>query len=174
MKTLFNAAMKPSLLKRHLVSNHAEKQGKDESYFEQLGENPKRQRLDQTGQYHQKKVSTVKASYEVSLLVAQNMKAHTIAETLVLPAAKTLVKNLIGDEAVAKLDSVYLFNDTVKRRIQEMSGDIAEQIIAGVKDSKFGFAIQLDESTDVAKCSQLLVYVCYILNDMVKIELLLS
>ena len=37
MKTISNAAMKPSLLKRHLVSNHAEKQGKDRSYFERLG-----------------------------------------------------------------------------------------------------------------------------------------
>ena len=72
---------------------------------------------DQTGQYHQKKVGIVKASYEVYLLVAQNMKAHTIAETLVLPAAKTLAKNLIRDEAAAKLDNVSLSNDTVKRRI---------------------------------------------------------
>ena len=96
------------------------------------------------------------------------MKAHTIAESLVLLAAKTLVRNLIGDEAAAKLDSVSLSNDTVKRRIQEMSGDIAEQVIAGVKDSKFGFAIQIDESTNVAKCSQLLVYVRFIQNDTVK------
>ena len=81
------------------------------------------------------------------------MKAHTIAESLVLPAAKTLVRNPIGDEAAAKLDNVSFFNDTVKRRIQEMLGDIANQVMAGVKDSKFGFAIQLDESTDVANCS---------------------
>ena len=163
IRTLSNAAMKPSLLNRHLVSNNAEKQDKDRSNFERLGENARRQRLDQMGQYHQNKVGIVKASYEVSLLIVQNMKAHTIADTLVLPAAKTLVKNLIGDEAAAKLDRVSLSDDTVKRRIQEMSGDIAEQIIAGVKDSKLGFAIQLDESTeDVAKCSQLLVYVRYI------------
>ena len=44
MKTLSNAAMKPSLLKRHLESNHAEKKDKDQSYFERLGENSKRQR----------------------------------------------------------------------------------------------------------------------------------
>ena len=69
------------------------------------------------------------------------MKAHTIAESLVLPAAKTLIRNLIGDEAAAKLDSVSLSNDTVKHRIQKMSGDIAEQVIAGVKDSMFEFAI---------------------------------
>ena len=91
-----------------------------------------------------------------------------------MPAAKTLVRNLIGDEAAAKLDNVSLSNDTVKRRIQEMSGDIADQVMAGVKDSKFGFAIQLDESTDVAKCSQLLVYVRFIQNYTVKTELMLN
>ena len=69
------------------------------------------------------------------------MKSHTIAESLVLPAAKKLVRNLIGDGAAAKLDNVSLSNDTVKRRIQEMSGDIADQVMAGVNDSKFGLAI---------------------------------
>ena len=174
MKTLSNAAMKPRLLKRHLESSHAEKKNKDQSYFEGLGKKAKRQRLDKTGQYYQKKVGAVNASYEVSLLVAQHMKAHTIAESLVLPAAKTPVKNLIGDEAAAKLDGVSLYNDTVQRRIPEMSGDIAEQVIAEVKDSKFGYAIQIDESTDVGKCSQLFVYVRFIQNDTVKTELILS
>ena len=69
------------------------------------------------------------------------MKAHTITESLVLPAAKTLDRNLIWDKVAAKLDNVSLSNDTVKRRIQEMSGDIADLVMAGVKDSKFGFAI---------------------------------
>ena len=147
---------------------------KDQSYFERLGENAKRQRLDKTGQFHRKKVGVVEASYKVSFLVAQNIKAHTIAEFLVLPAAKTLVRNLIGDEAAAKLHIVSLSNDTVKHRIQKMSGDIAEQVIAGVKDSKFGFAIQIHKSTDVAKCSQLLVYVRFIQNNTVKAELMLS
>ena len=50
MKTLSNGATKPSLLKHHLDSNHPEKKDKNESYFKQLGENVKKQRLDQTGQ----------------------------------------------------------------------------------------------------------------------------
>ena len=100
------------------------------------------------------------------------MKAHTIAESLVLLAAKTLVRSLIGDEAAAKLNNVSLSNDTVKRRIQE--SDIADQVMAGIKDSKFGFAIQLNESTDVAKCNQLLVYVRFIQNNTVKTELMLN
>ena len=64
------------------------------------------------------------------------MKAHAFAESLVLPAAKISVRNLLGGEAAAKLDSVSLFNDTVKRLIQKMFVDIAEQVIVGVKVSK--------------------------------------
>ena len=33
MKTLSNSAMKPSLLKRHLDSNHSNKKDRDKSYF---------------------------------------------------------------------------------------------------------------------------------------------
>ena len=55
-----------------------------------------------------------------------------------------------------------------------MSVDIADQVIAGVRASKFGFAIQVDESTDVANCCQLLVYVRFTQNNAVKTELLLS
>ena len=79
-------------------------------------------------------------------MVIQNMKPHTIAESPVLPQTKISVKNLI--EVVAKLNSEFLFNHTIKRLIQEMSVDIAEQVIAGVKSSKFG--VQLDKPTDVA------------------------
>ena len=88
MKTLSNGAMKPSLLKRHLDSNHPKKKDKNESYHKGVGENVKKQHLDQTGQNEQKMAGTVKASNEVYLLVVQNMKAHTTAELLVLTAAK--------------------------------------------------------------------------------------
>ena len=75
---------------------------------------------------------------------------------------------------VAKLESVSLFNNTVQRRIEEMSGDIVDQVIAGVRASTFGFAIQLDESTDVTNCFQLFVYVRFTQNNVVKTELHLS
>jgi len=47
---------------------------------------------------------------------------------------------------------VSLSNNTVKRCIEEMSHDIDDQVIVGVRASKFGFAIKLEESTDVADC----------------------
>jgi len=114
------------------------------------------------------------ASYEVAFLVAKSMKAHTIAESLIMPAAKILIRRVMGEESVAKLESVSLSNNTVKRRIEEMSLDIADQVIAGVRTSKFGFAIQVDESTDVANCCQLLVYIRFTQSNAVKTELFLS
>ena len=82
-----------------------------------------------------------------------------------MPAAKVLVKYVIGDKAVTKLNSVSVSNNTIQRRITEMSTDIKEQVITQVQVLKYGSAIQLDESTDVSNCAQLLVYVRYAIND---------
>jgi len=174
MKALSNAAMRPSLLQRHLHTNHPDKKDRDPSYFERLGENVKKQRLDKTGKQYQQSAGIVTASYEIALLVAKNKKCHTIAEDLIMPAAKALVKHVIGEEAVSKLNSVSVSNNTIQRRIKEMSTDINEQVITEVQGSKYGFAIQLDESTDVSNCAQLLVYVRYVSNDAIQCELLLS
>ena len=84
----------------------------------------------------------VTASYKISLLVAKNKKPHTIAEELITPAAKVLVKHVIGVEPVSKLNSVSVSNNTIQRRITEMSTDIKEQVITEVQGSKYGFAIQ--------------------------------
>ena len=101
------------------------------------------------------------------------MKAHIIAENLVLPAAKILVWNLIGEKEAEKLNSVSLFN-VMRRRIHDMSNDISDQVTTVLRASKYGFAMQLDESTDVNNCDQLLVYVRFTENDIVKTELLMS
>ena len=55
MKTISNSAMKPSLLKRQLVTNDVKEKDQDESHFQRLRENAKRQRLDKTGVIYQKK-----------------------------------------------------------------------------------------------------------------------
>ena len=174
MKTLSNLAMKPSLLKRHLESNHSDKKDRDKSYFQRLGEDVKRQCLDQTGQSYQKSAGILCACYEVPLLIAENMKAHTIAENLVVPAAKILVRNLIGEKKAEKLNSVSLSNDTVRYRIHDMSDNISDQVTTVVRASKYGFAMQLNESTNVTNCGQLLVYVRFTENNIIKTELLVS
>ena len=55
-----------------------------------------------------------------------------------MPAAKILVKNVIGVEAAAKLETVFLSKNTVKNRIKKMSIDITNQVISVLKDPKLG------------------------------------
>ena len=92
------------------------------------------------------------ATYEVAFLVAKK-KAHIMPKTLIVPPPKNSVRHVMGEEGGANLNGVLLSNDTVKRRIEEMSVDVSYQVVMAVKASNFGFAIQLDEFTDVAKCS---------------------
>ena len=73
-----------------------------------------------------------------------------------------------------KLIECFVFQQYYEDRNKEMSVDTAEQVIAGVRASNFGSAIQLNGSTDVNNCCQLLFYVCFTQNDVVKTELLLS
>ena len=93
--------------------------------------------------------ASLKGSYEVSLIIAKQKIAHTIGENLVLSAAKVMVRCVFEDESVKKLNSISLSNNTVQRRIEEMLVDILQQVISDICRSESGFAIQLDESTDV-------------------------
>ena len=94
---------------------------------------------------------------------------------LVMPAAKITVKIVLGVEAAAKLETVSLCNNMFRNRIEEMSIDITDQVILAEKDSKFGFLMQLHESTDITNNAQLLVYVRYTTPDNdVKTELLMN
>ena len=86
------------------------------------------------------------------------MKAHTIAKNLVLPAAKILVQNLIGEKEPEKLNSRFLYNDTVRCRIHDMSNDISDQATTAIRASKYGFALQLNEPTDVTNCKSICLF----------------
>ena len=55
-----------------------------------------------------------------------------------------------------------------------MSADVLMRVNDGVRVSRFGFAIQLDESTGMSNCLQLLVYVRCAGTNSLKTELLIS
>ena len=73
-----------------------------------------------------------------------------------------------------KLNSISLSNNTVQRKIEEMSMDILQQVISDICRSESGFAIQLDESTDVTNCAELLIFVRYVRKEGVKEEFLMN
>ncbi|XP_058617525.1 zinc finger BED domain-containing protein 5-like [Onychostoma macrolepis] len=162
-EVLANDSMKPCKLKRHLETKHAGIKNKPAEYF--------KRKLD--GLHQQQATISVhstvskqclQASYVVAKRIGKLGKPHTIAETLILPAAQDMCRIMIGDSAAAKLGAVPLSNDTVARRIVDMSNDIREQLIEFVKKSPY-YALQLDESTDIAGQAQLLTYVSRTLQE---------
>ena len=79
---------------------------------------------------------------------------------------------MLGKDAERKLASVSFFNSTIKRRIKDLSDDIKCQVVKEIKTAFFGlFAIQIDESTDISLCVQLMVFPKYVYNDTFKEEL---
>jgi hypothetical protein len=50
------------------------------------------------------------------MLISKAGKPHTIAEELILPAAKAMVGAMVGEEAAKDLNLMALSNDTVKKK----------------------------------------------------------
>lgn len=95
-----------------------------------------------------------KASYLVAQRIAKSKKPHTIAQELILSVAVEMCEVILGTEAANKLKAVPLSNDTVRRRIEELSADIQSQLLDRLRSCE-QFSIQLDESTDIASAAKL-------------------
>ena len=173
-RVLSNESLRPSKLQNHLEKNHPGFKGKDIEYFKRLENGLKRQRLDKTGSFARTDKKLTEASFEVSLLIAKQKKAHSIGETLVKASALAMVRNVLGEESERKIKAIPLSDNTVQRKIDLMANDIKEQVATEVNDkSLFGlFALQLDESTDVSSAAQLMSFVRYVTKKNVKEELL--
>ena len=102
---------------------------------------------------------TLLASYKVAYRIARTKKPHTIAETLILPAAVDMVAVMFGEAEANKLHSIPLSDTTISRRICDMADDINTQLIEKVRDI---FAIQLDEATDSHNDAHLICYIRFV------------
>ncbi len=66
---------------------------------------------------------------------------------IILPACRKMVKTMLGDEAEQKISKIPLSNNTIHRRIMDLSADIEENVQNKLQNSKL--ALQVDESTDI-------------------------
>lgn len=172
-KVMTNDSMKPAKLKLHLNSQHSALAGKDRTFFERQEASLKKMRLSADGPIQAAQDKVVEASYAVALQIAKQKKPHTIGEQLIKPCAQRMVELVLGKEAERKISVISLSNNTIQRRIAEMSEDIKKQLVEEIQIAPFGlFSVQLDESTDVESCAQLLAFVRYVNNGRIKEEFL--
>ena len=110
------------------------------------------------------------ASYKVAYRVAQCKKLHTIAEELILPATIDMVSTMIDEATASKLKAIPLSDNTIARRIYDISKDIEEQLNDKIRAKRF--ALQMDEATDSNKDCLLIAYVRFIDGEDLREDLL--
>ena len=99
------------------------------------------------------------ASFKVAYRIAKCKRVHTIAEEFVLPAALDLVSTMIGESAAQRLKAVPLSNNTISRRIDKISDNIDDQLVAKMRGNEF--SLQLDEAT-ISTSNKDLYLICYV------------
>lgn len=102
---------------------------------------------------------TLEASYQISLLIAKAGKNHTIGENLIKPSISAFLKTVLEKDD-KDVEAMPLSNNTVSKRIDEMSNDIEMELIEKLKTREF--SVQLDETTLTDSKAVLMSYVRYI------------
>ena len=159
---LSNQGMVPSKMKRHLTTNHPNLVSKYVDYFQRwLESNTRQSELF-------KKVASVSekaqlASYDVAEIIALKSKSHVLTESVILTECKRMVKIMLGDKAEQEISKIPLSNNTIQRRILDLSDNIEENAIS--KFQKSLFALQVDESTDISNHAQLIAFIRVIDED---------
>lgn len=173
-KVLSNDAMKPSKLEDHLRRCHPDKTGKDLKYFQTLKDKlQRRPTVDRMfASTSQRNDDGLRASYNISLLIAKSGKPHTIGEKLILPAVEEVLKTVLHKPASDIIKRIPLSNNTVQRRIDQMSCDIESFLCNYLHTTHF--SIQLDESTLPGNEALLLAYVRFIMDQEIHEEILFA
>ena len=102
----------------------------------------------------------LKASYNISLLIAKAGKPHTIGEELILPAVKEVIKTVLHKSPEQVMKSIPLSDNLVQRRVDKMGENVEETLSKMLMTTEF--SLQLDESTLPGNESLLPSYVRFI------------
>ena len=168
--TLANESMVPNKLKRHFTSKHSHLSEKPVEYFTELSKLTKKQSALFTKRMKTSEKAQ-EASYLVAQIIAKNKEPHMVAETTIKESCCAIVRTMFGPEFELEVRKIPLADNTIGRRIQDMSEDIKLQMKDIFQDDKI-FSLQLDESTDVSGLAQLLVFIRFIQNDKIIEQLL--
>ena len=108
--------MKPIFLERHLNGCYPNHKSKGTAFFKQKEDELKQARLDCSGYISKQNEAGLRASYMVSLRIAQVKKPHNIAEKLIISYCEDIIRCVGGCDA-EKVALIPHSNDTVHRHI---------------------------------------------------------
>ena len=159
-----NEAMKPSRLLDHLTKIHPDKADKSLAYFQSLRYNfQKRNTIgNMFARTSSQSTDGLRASYNISLLIARSGKPHTIGEELILPAVREVLQTVLYKSPDQIMQAIPLSNTSVQRRVDEMAENIEETLCNILTTTEFSL---LDESTLPGNESLLFANVRFIKNE---------
>ena len=105
--------MKPSFLKCHLHSCHTDLKSKSTAFFKQREDGLKQAHLNCLRHFSQQNKAGLRASYMVSLRIAQEKKPHNVAEKSIIPCCKDIIHCVVGCDAEKRVASISLSHDVV-------------------------------------------------------------
>ncbi|XP_055908389.1 zinc finger BED domain-containing protein 5-like [Eupeodes corollae] len=171
-KILVNSSLAPAKLKRHFDTIHENLKEKNISYFQKEKEMYESVVSNLTTYAKTDNENATEASFILSYRIARSGKPHTVAETLIKPCMIDTVRCVLGEAAAKKVAAVQCSNNTVSDRIHKISDHIEDELVRRLNVCDM-FAMQLDESTDIAGLSILLVFVRYPFDKSIQEDLLI-
>lgn len=164
---LKNNRLKSNLVKQHFINAH--RQGNLQAL--PLGEDGfaellKKRKLmvdkaeQDFGYLHSE--SKVLLSFKLAELVGMSLKPYYLCQELIWPSIEIVVGAIFGKEGLEKIKGIPVSAGTIASRIKTMSTDIKDQIVEKMNLSQIGFAVQLDETTDINNRAQLVCCVRYL------------
>ena len=142
---LNNNTLKPAKLQRNLHTVHPTLKDRPPEFFEGKCKSLNKIKLGPSGASVALSQQVLIASFEISQLILKSKKAESIGETLIKPSL-LIAANIFGKDAKKKIQN------TVKAGIGKCN--VEEQLLGKIKMSPY-FALQCEESTDIAQCCQL-------------------
>ena len=126
-----NEAMKPSRLRDHLHSMHADKKDKPKEFFKALLEQYNRRNTirNMIRRKNEAVEDGLCASYRIAELIAKNGKSITIGETLILTAIQEVISTVMHQNPEYVVRVIPLSNSSIQRRIDEMASDVEYQLL---------------------------------------------
>ncbi|GBP29531.1 Protein FAM200B [Eumeta japonica] len=157
-KVLSNDSMKPSKLEDHLKRCHTDKIGKDLKYFQTLKE-----KYEKRPTMHSMFASTsqsnddgLRASYNISLLIAKSGKPHTIGEQLILPAVEEV--ECIDEDIHTYSQHLSALHDDFKTRFEDiLTMDIPPWIINPFDETEVANVVLQEELLELSTNEELKV-----------------